>query len=108
MIEIHMQELAGELFTAFDTPFIEGMIKHFDLEKIEMLDDGTVKLSGVVDVEASSEHPGDVKIEAQSSFSFTLVIKPDGVTELTLPEEIEVETIITRTRVHKREDIPGG
>lgn len=108
MMEIYMHKLAGEVFSAFDTPFLDGMIKHFDLEKIEMLDDGAVKLSGVVDVEASSEHPGDVKIEAQSSFSFTLVIKPDGVTELTLPEEIEVETIITRTRVHKREDIPGG
>jgi len=108
MIEIYMHKLAGEVFSAFDTPFLDGMIKHFNLEKVELLDDGSVKLSGIIDVEASSEHPGDVKLEAQSSFSFTLVIKPDGVTELTLPEEIEVETIITRTRVHKREDIPGG
>jgi len=108
MIEIHMQELAGEVFTAFDTPFIEGMIKHFDLEKVEVMDDGLVRLSGIIDVEASSEHPGDVKIESQSSFSFTLEIKPDGETDLTLPDEIEVMKTITKSRVHKREDIPGG
>ena len=105
---IEIREFAGEIFSAFDTPFIDGMIKHFDLEKVEIHDDGRVILSGVIHVNASSEHPGDVKIEAQSSFSFTLEIKPDGDTHLTLPDEIEVETTIHRTRIHKREDIPGG
>jgi len=108
MREIQMRSLAGEVFSAFDTPFIDGMIKHFDLEKIEILDDGSVRLSGIIDVEASSEHPGDVKIEAQSSFSFSLEIQPDGETDLTLPDEIEVKKTITKSRVHKREDIPGG
>jgi len=108
MIEIYMHKLAGEVFSAFDTPFLDGMIKHFDLEKVEILDDGSVRLSGVIDVEASSEHPGEVKIEANSSFSFSLEIRPDGKTNLTLPDQIEVETTITRTRTHRRENIPGG
>lgn len=108
MIEINIRELAGEVFTAFNTPFLDGLVKHYDLEQVVIHDDGSVFLSGIIDVEASSAHPGDVKIDARSSFSFTLSIQPDGETNLTLPDQIEVETTITRTRVHKREDIPGG
>ncbi len=108
MIEINVRELAGEVFTAFNTPFLDGLVKHYDLEQVVIHDDGSVILSGVIDIEASSEHPGDVKIETRSSFSFSLGIQPDGETNLTLPDQIEVETTITRTRVHKREDIPGG
>lgn len=108
MVKVDIREYAGEVFTAFNTPFLDGLVKHYDIETVELRDDDSVILSGIIDVEASSEHPGDVKIEARSSFSFTLEIKPDGETDLTLPDQIEVETTITRTRVHKREDIPGG
>jgi hypothetical protein len=102
MIKVDIRELAGEVFSAFNTPFLDG------LETIELRDDGSVIISGVIDVEASSTHPGDVKIEARSSFSFTLEVRPDGETNLKLPDQIEVETTITRTKVHRREDIPGG
>jgi len=105
---IKIREFAGKIFSAFDSPFLDGFVKHYDLEKIEIHDDGRVILSGIIHVNAFSDHPGDVKIETQSSFSFTLTISPDGETELKLPAEIEVETTITRTKTHKREDIPGG
>jgi len=108
MIEVQMQQLAGEVFSTFNTPFLDGMIKRFDLEKVELHDDGSVRLSGVIDVEASTEHPGDIEVKAQSSFSFILMIKPDGETDLTLPDKVEVKKIIYMTRTHKREDIPGG
>ena len=108
MIEVYMQQQAGEVFSAFNTPFLDGMIKRFDLEKVELHDDGSVRLTGIIDVEASAEHPGDIEVKAQSSFSFILVIKPDGETDLTLPDEIEVKKTICKTRTHKREDIPGG
>jgi len=105
---IEIRRFAGEIFSAYDAPFLDGRIKHFDLEKVELHDDGSVRLSGIIDVEATSEHPGDIKIEAQSSFSFTLVVKPDGETDLTLPDEIKVSKTLSKTRIHKREDIPGG